>query len=225
MAGPGGQRAGPERRRYVITGAGIAGVQRWLAGPAHQSPQDCEDHQSAENRVPISESSDVAACRRATSWSYVIAVIAAIALIAYLSVWGQRYGFDLKVYRSAVNSWRSGQNAYLRTFTQGLMPRHRCSAIPPSVRVMLWGLIVLTIAAPYWWFSHGLPSDISEAVLPVWTSVVLLVWSITAFVTWRKNPAPSPVPAGDRRPTVPAASARHRKPRVARLSPSGNVTP
>lgn len=428
--------------------------------------------------MPISESPGVAAGRPTTSWSYVIAVVAAIALITYLSVWGQRYGFDLKVYRSAVNSWRSGQNPYLRTFAQAglpftyppfallvlstlawasfpvtqwllwaaslaaatgsivlvmrdmgtavtprllcqaftwscvalialeparsatdygqvefilmfivaadllvaaspyrgiaiglaaavkltplsfvivfavsrdvksviraaasltiwtglswlfwpsasdtywfrdvsdparagtidyggnqcwyailhrppfpasgseftwlllslitlaastfvawrcvsaghkapaivatalasllispiswthhwvwvllipaLMPRRRGSAIPQSVRVMLWGLIVLTIAAPYWWFSHGVPSDICEAVLPVWTSAVLLVWSVTAFVTWRKNPVPDLVPAGDRRPADPAAWARPGRPRAARLSPGGNVTP
>jgi len=396
----------------------------------------------------ISEGSDVVSSRRATSWSYVIAVVAAVALIAYLSVWGQRYGLDLEVYRNAVSSWRSRQNPYLLTFTQSdlpftyppfallvlspltwtpfpvtqwllsaaglatatgaivlvlrdmgatvtrrlwcrsftwsclsfialeparsaidygqvefilmfivvadllvaaspyrgigiglaaavkltplsfvivlavsrdvksviraavsfftwtglswlfwprasrtywfsdvgdparvgpiayagnqcwyailhrppfpasgsdlawlllslmtlvasafvawrcvstkqkapaiiatalayllispiswthhwvwvllipaLTPRHRSSDIPQSVRVMLWGLIVLTVAAPYWWFSHGIPAHVAEAVLPVWTSAVLLVWSVTAFVTWRRVPAPSSVPA------------------------------
>jgi len=61
-----------------------------------------------------------------------------------------------------------------------LMPRHRTSGIPRSVQVMLWGLIALTVAAPYWWFSYGRPADIAEAVLPVWASAVLLVWSVTA---------------------------------------------
>jgi alpha-1,2-mannosyltransferase len=71
-----------------------------------------------------------------------------------------------------------------------LMTRHRGSDIRQPVRIMLWGLIALTIAAPYWWFSHGIPADVAEAVLPVWASAVLLVWGATAFVTWRRAPAP-----------------------------------
>ena len=38
MAGPVEQEAGPERRRYVITEAGIADVERWLAEPAPPEP-------------------------------------------------------------------------------------------------------------------------------------------------------------------------------------------
>src|ERR1700746_1751343 len=38
VAGPVEQGAGPERRRYVITEAGIAEVQRWLAEPAPPEP-------------------------------------------------------------------------------------------------------------------------------------------------------------------------------------------
>ena len=38
MPGPVEQGAGPERRRYVITEAGIAEVQRWLAEPAPPEP-------------------------------------------------------------------------------------------------------------------------------------------------------------------------------------------
>jgi alpha-1,2-mannosyltransferase len=67
-----------------------------------------------------------------------------------------------------------------------LMPHHHSSDIRQSVRIMLWGLIAVTIAAPYWWFSHGRSADVSEAVLPVWTSAVLLVWSVTEFATWRR---------------------------------------
>ena len=46
---------------------------------------------------------------RATAWPYVSAAVAAATLVAYLSVWGQPYGMDLKVYRDAVNSLESGQ--------------------------------------------------------------------------------------------------------------------
>jgi len=59
-----------------------------------------------------------------------------------------------------------------------LMPRHRTSGIPRPVRIMLWGLLALTVAAPYWWFSHGILADAAETVLPAWTAAVLLVWSV-----------------------------------------------
>jgi DNA-binding PadR family transcriptional regulator len=38
VAGPVEQGAGPERRRYVITEAGLAEVERWLAEPAPPEP-------------------------------------------------------------------------------------------------------------------------------------------------------------------------------------------
>jgi DNA-binding PadR family transcriptional regulator len=38
VAGPVEQGAGPERRRYVITGEGAADVQRWLAEPVPPEP-------------------------------------------------------------------------------------------------------------------------------------------------------------------------------------------
>ena len=86
-----------------------------------------------------------------------------------------------------------------------LTPRHRGSDIPQPVRMMLWGLVALTVATPYWWFSHGIPAQVSEAVLPVWTFAVLLVWSVTAFVTWRRTPVPAPVPAPS---STPSSSGR-----------------
>jgi alpha-1,2-mannosyltransferase len=62
----------------------------------------------------------------------------------------------------------------------------RGAAVPRSVRVMLWGVIALTVAAPYWWFDHGRPAVVADAVLPVWTAAVLAVWSVTAFAAWRR---------------------------------------
>jgi DNA-binding PadR family transcriptional regulator len=38
VAGPAEQGAGPERRRYLITEAGVADVRRWLAEPAPPEP-------------------------------------------------------------------------------------------------------------------------------------------------------------------------------------------
>ncbi len=64
------------------------------------------------------------------------AAVAAVALIAYLSVWGHRYGMDLEVYRYAANSWESGQNPYLLTFTgSGLSFTY-----PPFALIALWPL-------------------------------------------------------------------------------------
>ncbi|MGA2835300.1 MAG: glycosyltransferase 87 family protein [Acidimicrobiales bacterium] len=58
----------------------------------------------------------------------------------------------------------------------------------PVVRGMLWGIVALTIAAPYWWFSTGGIADALEAVLPVWTVAALLVWCGTEYVAWRRPP-------------------------------------
>jgi len=74
-----------------------------------------------------------------------------------------------------------------------LLVCQRRSAIGRPVRMMLWGLLALTIAQPYWWFSYAAPADVFEAVLPVWASAALVVWAVAAFVTWRKDPALSPL--------------------------------
>ncbi len=96
----------------------------------------------------ISESHDILTNHRhrATSWSYVSAAVAAITLIAYLSVWGHRYGTDLKVYRDAVNSWESGQNPYLLTFTRsGLLFTY-----PPFALIALWPLAWAPFPVTQW---------------------------------------------------------------------------
>jgi alpha-1,2-mannosyltransferase len=69
-----------------------------------------------------------------------------------------------------------------------LLLRHRGCGIRQPVRAMLWGLVALAIAAPYWWFSHGVAADIGAAVLPAWTAAALLVWSVSEFVAWRGKP-------------------------------------
>lgn len=54
-----------------------------------------------------------------------------------------------------------------------------------SVRILLWSLVVLVTAAPYWWFSHGIPAYIADAILPLWTSVILATWAVIEFRAWR----------------------------------------
>ena len=57
--------------------------------------------------------------------------------------------------------------------------------VPVPVQALLWALVALTVVAPYWWFSSGIPADIFDAILPVWTAVVLVAWAVTEFVAWR----------------------------------------
>jgi alpha-1,2-mannosyltransferase len=61
----------------------------------------------------------------------------------------------------------------------------RNSPAPRSVQMLLCGLMVLTITAPYWWFGSGSAADVLDALLPLWTSVVLVVWGAIGFATWR----------------------------------------
>lgn len=50
--------------------------------------------------------------------------------------------------------------------------------MPRSVRVMLWVLLGITVAAPYWWIGSGVPGDVAEGLLPVWAAATLLVWFV-----------------------------------------------
>lgn len=67
----------------------------------------------------------------------------------------------------------------------------RGAGVPRPVRALLWGLVVLTIAAPYWWFSHGAAADAFDAALPLWTAATLVVWGATDFASLRASPAPA----------------------------------
>jgi alpha-1,2-mannosyltransferase len=68
-----------------------------------------------------------------------------------------------------------------------LLAGRRSSDLPEPVRMLLCGLVVLTIAAPYWWFSRGIAADVLDALLPLWTSVVLAVWGVIEFASWQRN--------------------------------------
>ena len=50
------------------------------------------------------------------------------------------------------------------------------------VRIMLWGIVAIAVAAPYWWVSSGAGADALEAVLPLWTFLTLVVWCRAEFV-------------------------------------------
>ena len=48
-------------------------------------------------------------------------------------------------------------------------------AVP--VRVGLGGLLVLAVAAPYWWFSHGALADACMDLMPLWALGTLGIWA------------------------------------------------
>jgi hypothetical protein len=67
----------------------------------------------------------------------------------------------------------------------------RGRAVPQPARSMLWGLVALTVAGPYWWWSGTVRAAL-DAVLPLWTFALLSVWGAVELIGWRA--------AGGRRP-------------------------
>ena len=67
----------------------------------------------------------------------------------------------------------------------------RGSGGPKAVQGLLWGLVALTVVSPYWWFSSGIRADIFEAILPLWTGLLLVAWAVIEFVSWRAGQAES----------------------------------
>lgn len=54
----------------------------------------------------------------------------------------------------------------------------QCSTdIPRLIRILLWALVILTIAAPYWWFKNNAAADICNAMLPLCAFSILAVWA------------------------------------------------
>jgi alpha-1,2-mannosyltransferase len=53
-------------------------------------------------------------------------------------------------------------------------------------RTMLWVLFTLSVAAPYWWFSRGMPSECLSDSLSLWAFATLIAWS------WREHRVGSP---------------------------------
>jgi alpha-1,2-mannosyltransferase len=52
------------------------------------------------------------------------------------------------------------------------------TGVARPVRVLLWGVVVLAVAAPYWWVDSGPVADGFQALVPVWTFATLVVWSV-----------------------------------------------
>jgi len=58
-----------------------------------------------------------------------------------------------------------------------LIMGHREPEVPRAVQAALWGVVALTVVAPYWWFSSGIPADVFDALLTVFTAGSLAVWA------------------------------------------------
>ena len=72
--------------------------------------------------------------------------------------------------------------------------RHR---MEPVTRAMLWGIVGITMAAPYWWIGSGPAADALEAVLPLWTFATLVLWAGADYTCWRRSTSPSGTRAAD----------------------------
>ncbi len=70
--------------------------------------------------------------------------MAGVAIVAYLIIWGRRYGLDLKVYRDSVQAWQHGLNPYDGSYTASRLD----FTYPPFALVALsaltWGSFALT---------------------------------------------------------------------------------
>jgi alpha-1,2-mannosyltransferase len=83
---------------------------------------------------------------RAASLSYVMAGVAAMAALAWLSRWGRGDGIDLRVYRDAAHYWAAGGNPYHAAFT----PVHLAFTYPPFALLALTPLSLVSFPAAEW---------------------------------------------------------------------------
>ena len=67
-----------------------------------------------------------------------------------------------------------------------LLVRSDDTGVPVSVRNMLWALVILVVAAPYWWLTTGAPAALLQATVPLWTGATLAVWALIESADLRK---------------------------------------
>jgi len=79
-------------------------------------------------------------------WPLLAAVVTGSALLAYLAVFGPRYGLDLRVYRDSARAWVDGRNPYSLTFTGSQLP----FTYPPFALVILTSLTWVSFAVTQW---------------------------------------------------------------------------
>ncbi|HVX22715.1 MAG TPA: glycosyltransferase 87 family protein [Acidimicrobiales bacterium] len=90
-------------------------------------------------------------------------IVAAVACVVYLALWGRRYGLDLEVYRAGIREWATGGDPYGVTYTV----HHLWYTYPPTSIVCLWPLSI---------------ADLSVTRIVVWfLSIVGVATTIAAF--------------------------------------------
>ena len=62
-----------------------------------------------------------------------------------------------------------------------LLVKTETVVVPTSVRRMLWVLVVLTVAAPYWWLNSGTSASLLQAIVPLWAGATIATWAIIEY--------------------------------------------
>lgn len=93
-----------------------------------------------------------------------------------------------------------------------MVPR-RSAEIARPVQALLWGLVGLTVLAPYWWVTHGIGADVLGAILPLWSAAVLVVWAVSCAPrqVWRAELRPWPAQRRGAAPGTPASGHAARR--------------
>jgi alpha-1,2-mannosyltransferase len=58
-------------------------------------------------------------------------------------------------------------------------------AVPAIARRMLWVLMVLAIAAPYWWLKSGVSASLLQSLVPIWAGATIVTWAIIEYRSMR----------------------------------------
>ncbi len=53
--------------------------------------------------------------------------------------------------------------------------------IAVTVRILMWGVVLLTAVAPYWWYKIGIPAAVCDAVLPIETFGLLVTMATVEY--------------------------------------------
>jgi alpha-1,2-mannosyltransferase len=93
-----------------------------------------------------------------------------------------------------------------------LVPRHGARLTRP-VQALLWGLVAVTVLAPYWWLARGTAADALDAVLPLWAGAVLVAWAVSYAPrrAWPATRRPWPAQRREVAPGTPASGPAARR--------------
>ena len=60
------------------------------------------------------------------------------------------------------------------------------ASVPTSVRRMFWVLVVLAVAAPYWWLRTGVSAALLQAAVPLCAGATLATWAVIEYSAMRR---------------------------------------